>query len=67
MTYEIDLSGHKALVTGGGQGVGRAIAHAMPPAGAEVVVNDFVAERADAVVAELTRRGRAPPPRRPST
>ncbi|MFI5045739.1 MAG: SDR family NAD(P)-dependent oxidoreductase [Acidimicrobiia bacterium] len=57
MTFEIDLSGHRALITGGGQGVGRGIAHAMSSAGAEILVNDFVAERADEVVAELTAAG----------
>ncbi len=57
MSYELDLTGHKALVTGGGQGVGRGIAHAYAEAGAEVVVNDFVAERANEVVDELGALG----------
>jgi 3-oxoacyl-[acyl-carrier protein] reductase len=57
MTFAIDLTGRRALVTGGGQGVGRGIAHSMAAAGAEVVVNDFVAERARAVVDELIAAG----------
>src|SRR2546430_11408696 len=57
MTYGIDLSGHRALVTGAGQGVGREIATTLATAGAEVLVNDLVLERADAVVAEITDAG----------
>ena len=46
VTFEIDLSGRRAVVTGGGQGVGRGIAKALGAAGAEVFVNDLVEERA---------------------
>ncbi len=37
----IDLSGKTAIVTGGGQGIGRAIATALHAAGANVVINYF--------------------------
>ncbi len=50
---KIDLSGRRALVTGAGQGVGRAIALTMAQAGAEVVVNDLVTERCDEVAEEI--------------
>ena len=49
MTYGIDLSGHRALVTGGGQGVGEEIALTLARAGAHVLVNDLVLERAERV------------------
>lgn len=52
------LKGRVALVTGGGQGVGRAIALTMAQHGARmVIVNDFYLERAEAVSAELRELG----------
>ncbi len=57
MTVSIDLSGQRALVTGAGQGIGRGIARTLAAAGAEVVVNDLVEERAAAVVAEIEAEG----------
>ena len=51
------LDGRVALVTGGGQGIGRAYAHALGEAGAAVAIVDLVPETAQAVVAELTAKG----------
>ena len=47
MTFAIDLAGRRALVTGGGQGVGLAIAGALAEAGAVAVVNDIRPDRAE--------------------
>ena len=59
MAVEIDLSGHRALVTGGGQGVGEGISLLLAEAGAEVVVNDIVGERAQGVVDQIEAAGGA--------
>jgi NAD(P)-dependent dehydrogenase (short-subunit alcohol dehydrogenase family) len=50
---DIDLSGRRALVTGGGNGVGTEICAALVRAGAFVWVNDIYEDRAVAVAADL--------------
>jgi 3-oxoacyl-[acyl-carrier protein] reductase len=59
LSTEIDLSGRRVVITGGGQGVGRGLALAFGAAGAEVLVNDLRAERSQAVVDEIGARGGA--------
>jgi 3-oxoacyl-[acyl-carrier protein] reductase len=57
VTVTIDLAGHRALVTGAGQNVGRGIAHMLAAAGAEVLVNDLIDERTRNVVTEIESDG----------
>jgi NAD(P)-dependent dehydrogenase (short-subunit alcohol dehydrogenase family) len=57
VAVSIDLCGRRALVTGAGQGVGRGIALTLARAGADVVVNDLVPERAATVTSEIGRAG----------
>jgi meso-butanediol dehydrogenase/(S,S)-butanediol dehydrogenase/diacetyl reductase len=51
------VSGRTALVTGGGSGIGRVIAHRFASEGAQVVVADIVAERAEEVADEIASAG----------
>ena len=53
----LDMTGKTVLVTGGGQGVGRQVALHCAGQGAAVVVNDYHADRAEAVAAEITSEG----------
>lgn len=52
-----DLTGHRALVTGGGRGAGAGIAAALAAQGAAVAVNDLVPDRAEASAAEIRSGG----------
>jgi NAD(P)-dependent dehydrogenase (short-subunit alcohol dehydrogenase family) len=52
-----DLSGKRGYVTGGGSGLGRAIALGLAEAGAAVVVGDINFSAAEAVAREIQERG----------
>lgn len=54
---EIDLSGKKALVTGGSRGIGMAIALAMAESGAKVAISGRKQENVDRAVAEFQEKG----------
>ena len=57
MSLDFELEGKRALITGAGQGVGEAIAQTLAAAGAEVIVNDYFLDRAQAVATAIVASG----------
>lgn len=57
-TGTLDLSGQAAVVTGGGGGIGRAIAICLAAHGADVAVLDVIPDRCDETVARIEEFGR---------
>lgn len=55
---EFNLSGRRAVVTGGGKGIGRGIALCLAEAGADVMVTARTQSDVDAVAAEIEALGR---------
>ncbi|HKP87290.1 MAG TPA: glucose 1-dehydrogenase [Blastocatellia bacterium] len=59
MSYSpLELNGKAAVVIGGTSGIGRAIAHAMAEAGADVVATSRREEQVEATASEIEQRGR---------
>src|SRR5689334_10755368 len=59
MPYKpFDLTGSIAVVVGGTSGIGRAIAHGLAEAGADVVATSRRAEQVEVAAREIEERGR---------
>jgi 3-oxoacyl-[acyl-carrier protein] reductase len=55
--FVVDFSGKAAIVTGAGQGIGKAIAESLAQAGASVALNDLNPDRVETLTQELTAQG----------
>ncbi len=54
---QVDLAGRTALITGGAQGIGQAIARSLAASGARIAIVDLAEEAASATAKELTAAG----------
>lgn len=54
----MELAGRRAIVTGAGRGIGRAIALRLADAGADVIVNSLTPEHSESVAEEIRTTGR---------
>jgi 3-oxoacyl-[acyl-carrier protein] reductase len=54
----VDLQGQVAIITGSGGGLGEAIAKKLASLGADIVINDVMAEGAERVAADIRAMGR---------
>ena len=52
---KFDLTGRKALVTGGARGLGAGMAEALAAAGASVMIGDILVEAGQATAKEIGR------------
>ncbi len=57
VNFQVDLAGRNALVTGGGMGIGRAVAVALAKAGAAIFITDVNPDNTDRVVEEIQAAG----------
>jgi 3-oxoacyl-[acyl-carrier protein] reductase len=55
--FIVDFSGKAVIVTGAGQGIGKAIAEALAKAGASVVINDLNPDRIETLVQSIQTKG----------
>jgi len=55
---DIDLTGQVAFVTGGGGGIGRAIALCLADMGADIAIAEVIPERCEEVARRIAERGR---------